>query len=241
MYFIILFIIVLFVIVVEAIVGVVESAEFKGKSGENFVSKKIISVLGKEKYVLLNDILLPSNNNIGMTQIDHIIVSYFGIFCIETKAYNGYIFGRAIDENWTQTFYNRKTRFYNPLKQNYCHIKAIEELLKPLNFNIQIRSFIIFPNAKKLNIIGTDSVGYAKDIIKKIEFFNRQVFSYEDIKKIVELIINTNIIDKEKREEHLNKVIKKNHNKNFTVITKYKKNKRKFVDEINSDFDDDIF
>lgn len=57
--------------------------------------------LDKEIYHRINNVTLPKNN--GMTtQIDHIIVSVFGIFVIETKNYKGWIFGNEKQEKWTQ-------------------------------------------------------------------------------------------------------------------------------------------
>ena len=46
--------------------------------------------LDKEKYTLLNDCTLPDEENLT-TQIDHILLSPYGIFVIETKNYKGWI------------------------------------------------------------------------------------------------------------------------------------------------------
>ena len=56
-----------------------------GKRGENFVSRKLLE-LDSEHYKVLVDLMLPSLGNTNTTQIDHIVVSDFGIFCIETKS-----------------------------------------------------------------------------------------------------------------------------------------------------------
>lgn len=37
----------------------------------------------------------------GTTQVDHILVSRFGVFVIETKDYSGWIFANAADAKWT--------------------------------------------------------------------------------------------------------------------------------------------
>src|SRR5437870_2475422 len=75
-----------------------------GRSGERFVAKRL-SELGSTNYRVLNDLLLSSNGSLASTQIDHVVVSNYGIFCIETKAYSGWIFGNARDEYWTQVIY----------------------------------------------------------------------------------------------------------------------------------------
>ena len=66
----------------------------------------------------------------GTTQIDHIIVSIYGVFVIETKNMGGWIFGNPNHAKWTQTFVKGKNSFQNPLRQNYKHIKELEALLQ---------------------------------------------------------------------------------------------------------------
>ena len=86
---------------------------------------------------LLNDVLLPSGG--GTSQIDHILVSPGGVFVIETKDMNGWIFASPGQQRWTQTFMaNRWSRmvgikskrfsFYNPLLQNEGHARALVKL-----------------------------------------------------------------------------------------------------------------
>jgi len=70
------------------------------------------------------------------TQIDHVVVSRFGIFVIEMKNYNGWIYGDERTKTWTQTFSRwKKYKFQNPLRQNYRHVMALATLTEiPINF-----------------------------------------------------------------------------------------------------------
>ena len=77
-------------------------------------------------HLLLNNVTLPMAG--GTTQIDHILIADTGIFVIETKHYSGWIFGNPQDKQWTQTIYRKKSRFQNPLHQNYGHVKALQSL-----------------------------------------------------------------------------------------------------------------
>lgn len=61
--------------------------------------------------------------------IDHIIVSKYGVFVVETKNMKGWIFGGERQKTWTQRIYNHKTKFQNPLHQNYKHTKTLEAAL----------------------------------------------------------------------------------------------------------------
>jgi hypothetical protein len=78
-------------------------------------------------YHLLNNITLPFDG--GTTQIDHVLVSKSGIFVIESKHYRGGIFANASSPTWTQIIFKHKYTFQNPQRQNYKHIKAIQQLL----------------------------------------------------------------------------------------------------------------
>jgi hypothetical protein len=80
------------------------------------------------------------------TQIDHIVVSNYGIFVIETKNYKGWIMGNEYDEYWRQVIYKRKEKLYNPIKQNYGHILALKGVLK----NFSDLNYISYMRRKQL-------------------------------------------------------------------------------------------
>lgn len=102
---------------------------FKGFLGETVINVAMWLKLEKDVYHRLNGITLPRDNG-GSTQIDHIIVSVYGIFVIETKNYKGWVYGSEKQKQWTQVFPNgSKFKFQNPLRQNYLHIKTLADLL----------------------------------------------------------------------------------------------------------------
>lgn len=86
---------------------------------------------------LFNDVLLPSGE--GTAQIDHILISPCGVFVIETKDMNGWIFASPGQQQWTQTYMadrwsrmvgikSKRFSFYNPLLQNQGHARALVKL-----------------------------------------------------------------------------------------------------------------
>ncbi|SRR6266581_5736188 len=172
-----------------------------GRSGESFVSGQL-SKLDPAHYSVLGDLMLPSSGNTDTTQIDHVVVSTYGIFVIETKSYSGWIFGNAYHRTWTQVIYRYKKTFYNPLRQNYAHIKAIEALIKPLFPAAPIVGYVIFPSADRLQISGTANVGHAVDILPKIEAFHTPALNEEQRQKVVELLMAANISDRDRRKQH---------------------------------------
>ncbi|MDD9997511.1 MAG: NERD domain-containing protein [Gammaproteobacteria bacterium] len=101
------------------------TASGKGYIGESKVSIAARFALPKSIYTPIHDVTLPTPD--GTTQIDHIFVSRFGVFVVETKNMAGWIFGGERDRQWTQMFRGgKKARFLNPLRQNYRHVKAVE-------------------------------------------------------------------------------------------------------------------
>ena len=94
---------------------------WKGKYSEKLVCDKISEL--PDEYFIFNDLLFDSNGR--STQIDHVVVSPYGVFVIETKGYKGWILGGENSEYWTQTIYKSKHQFYNPIKQNEGHVRCL--------------------------------------------------------------------------------------------------------------------
>ena len=88
------------------------------------------------------------------------------------------------------------------MRQNYAHVKAVEELLKLKYPNVRIFSLVAFPDADKLKITGTDSVGFARDVVRKIESFTNIILSDTERDEICEILTKANILDKEVRKLH---------------------------------------
>ena len=100
--------------------------KIKGFVGESYI-KSILEKLESSSYTVFNDVYVPTKN--GTTQVDHIVTSPYGIFVIETKHYNGWIFGSENQRYWTQVIYKRKEKLFNPIWQNKGHIQALSDYL----------------------------------------------------------------------------------------------------------------
>jgi len=119
-----------------------------GERGERFVGD-YLDTLDSSEYRVLNDIVIGGGGK--TTQIDHVVICKRGVFVIETKNYDGWIYGRECDEEWTQVFFKRKHRFYNPLLQNAGHIRALRHLLSPMG-DIPIHSVVAFTGESTLKV-----------------------------------------------------------------------------------------
>lgn len=96
----------------------------KGWLGEKRTSLDIRQ-LDPAIYHVFEDVYLPRPDKKGTTQIDHVVISPFGIFVIETKNYRGWIFGDEKQAKWTQNLFGKKYTFQNPLHQNELHVRAL--------------------------------------------------------------------------------------------------------------------
>ena len=170
----------------------------KGKLGERSVSKRL-KRLDNNKYKVINDVILKTSR--GTSQIDHLVVSNYGIFVIETKNYQGWIVGSENADNWQQIIYNKKNFFRNPIKQNYGHIKAIEENLK-VNNKIEYISIIVFMNRCDLKV-NTTPVVYVYDLLKEIYKYKKHVLSEEEVKITYKMLLKANKNSMYMRWKHL--------------------------------------
>jgi len=97
-------------------------------SGEELVSRVLLAHFRAPDYHLMNHVTLRMDD--GTTQVDHILISRFGVFVIETKDYSGWIFANAADAKWTSVHYRFKHKFQNPIRQNFRHVLAVQKLLE---------------------------------------------------------------------------------------------------------------
>lgn len=160
-------------------VGAWLSPTFQNR-GEALVSRVLLSHFGPPNYHLMSHVTLRMDD--GTTQIDHILVSRFGVFVIETKDYNGWIFANAAEATWTQVLFRRSFKFQNPIFQNYRHVRAVRALLDFLPPET-IKSVVVFSGsaAFKTDIpLGVTTIGqlpeYLRQQTEEVMSRNRQQF-----------------------------------------------------------------
>ena len=169
-------------------------SKIKGIMGESSVFITLESLPGE--YKALHNIMLESAK--GTSQIDHLVVSPYGVFVIETKNYKGWIYGREDEFYWTQVLSGNKNRFYSPLKQNEGHIKALQKLLG----NVPFHSIVVFSGGCQLKTNPRGAI-YENQLKETIRGYKNVMLSPEQVNKIALTIRNENIIDRESREEHV--------------------------------------
>ena len=160
--------------------AILKSAWFKGVVGEFIVNLSAKLFLDKDKYHLIKNVTLPTKD--GSTQIDHVIVSKFGVFVIETKNIKGWIFGSPNQKTWTQQIYNHKNKFQNPLHQNHKHTKVLGELLELSDS--QIFSVVVFVGDSTFKTEMPENVTYAKGYIRFIKSKTQPILTEAEAKEI---------------------------------------------------------
>jgi restriction system protein len=162
---------------------IIKSPWFKGVIGE-FQVNLILKRLPQSEYKLIKNVTLPTES--GTTQIDHIVVSKFGVFIVETKNMKGWIFGSANQKQWTQRIFKYSSKFQNPIHQNYKHLKALEA---QLNINIDVLfSVIVFVGDSEFKTDMPENVTYASGCLSYILSHSAELLEQQQVLDIIKNI-----------------------------------------------------
>jgi Nuclease-related domain len=178
------FIAVLVALVIGFILGRYKTYAFQNHS-EARLSRALKMRFVPPDYHLLNHVTLRLED--GTTQIDHVLVSRFGIFVIETKDYKGWIFAGPRDRYWTQVLYRAKFRFQNPLRQNHRHVRAIQELLDFLPPDV-IRPVVVFTGDAEFKTNIPEGVFTVAGLLAFVESTTAEVMSVNRVQFVWDVL-----------------------------------------------------
>lgn len=154
---------------------------FKGMLGEALVKLAAKLWLPTHTYQPIHNVTLQTVD--GTTQIDHIFVSRYGVFVVETKHMQGWIFGSEKQAQWTQKIYKQSFKFQNPLRQNYKHVKAVEQLLDlPEQW---VHSVIVFSGDSTFKTTMPANVTQGIGYIHYIKSFQNPVLTEQEVIDVV--------------------------------------------------------
>lgn len=181
-----------------------QTPERKGAAGEQKIHKVLINGLDENTYCVLSDIIVPRSN--GTTQIDHIILSEYGIFIIETKNMTGWIFGTAENALWTQVLHRKRTSFQNPIRQNYGHLKAIQKILNISEKHIY--NLVLFiGTATPKTTFPNNVIWDIRDLGKQIGSKTEVVFHKDDVSRFKDVILENHLGNStEIQNQHINNI-----------------------------------
>lgn len=176
----------------------------KGKIGEINVANRL-KKLPKEDYWIINDLMLKFGN--WTSQIDHVVVSRYGVFVIETKNYQGWITGGENSDSWTQNIYGHKYSLHNPVHQNESHLKAIRKVLGD-NGRIKMIPIVAFSGRATLRVkTEYATVTYFRNIRRIISSYSEEVLTSEQVSRIYSMLLDANVVDKQERKSHNKEVL----------------------------------
>ncbi|MCM3443526.1 NERD domain-containing protein [Metabacillus halosaccharovorans] len=197
------------IILLVVIAFILRLPKVKGILGEKSVAL-FLSKLDPKEYRVFHDLYIPTAKG-KTTQIDHLIISRYGIFVIETKNYKGWIFGSEKNKYWTQVIYQRKERFYNPIHQNYGHIKVVQDYLQLEDSDVfhSMIAFSMRATLKKIEVHDTRTiVTYIPRISKMISKHQKQLLSHFQANQFVEKLEQLKRSDRNERKKHVQTVKK---------------------------------
>ena len=176
------------------------SPKKKGDRGEKRVAD-LLSLRLPDEYKVLNDIYLLKENG-DTAQIDHIVVSPYGVFVIETKNYSGWIY--IARGTWIENNYGKKTPFkVNPVEQNRGHIQALVRALgiSPSYFH----SVVSFAGGCELKMEPRpEGVVYADKVTSYICSFGQRVIGADQVDEIVSRIVELDAeVGDERKANHV--------------------------------------
>jgi len=179
--------------------------------GESAVRRFLLGAFPGTDFHLMNNITLQFED--GTTQIDHILVSRYGIFVIETKHYKGWIFGDANSRNWTEVIYGYRSKFMNPIHQNFKHIVAVQKLLDfvPKDY---IHSIVVFTGEGEFRTKRPEGVVDLYSLADYISQYNELILTQNRMQFCVGRIETARkSISKKTDVEHEEYLLRKHYNK----------------------------
>lgn len=203
---------------------------FKGMCGEAYVHSILTQL--PEDYTVLDNVVLRTAN--GTTQIDHVVVSKYGVFAIETKNYRGEIYGNDNQQEWKQIIVTNvtyrkkwwktyshvtKNRFYNPVWQSEAHANAIKRALVDWP-NLNVVPIVVFAGNAVLNGVNTQHlVVYSDQLLATIQSYSKPLVSDAVVERVKYCLIYNNVRNEVDERTHVNNVYAAKQNYNMKIAS----------------------
>lgn len=146
-----------------------------------------------DDYWVLTDLLIPGLHT--PSQVDHVLVSPYGLWCLETKAYPGHVVGGENDYEWLQLKRRASSRrhghkFFNPVRQNTTHCARLSDHLMQEQLEAPVRSMIVFTAAAvdTMTITPIERAGSFVQTILRLD--SERVMDHHRVERIVGSLSN---------------------------------------------------
>lgn len=172
----------------------------QGNYGELRVSH-ILSQL-PEEYLVFNDVYLEVKCR--SSQIDHVVISKYGVFVIETKNYSGAVYGGENAEKWTQYLNGERYDFRNPIKQNMSHVCAIKDTLHIAPSSIF--PIAVFLNGADLRCNTNSATLYTDQLLSYILSHKTVAFTTDGVERLSQRLSEKIVTDPERKQKHIRSI-----------------------------------
>ncbi len=133
---------------------------------ERLGQRRIHKILQQHSKDVLDDFILPGAYG-GLTRIDHAILTSGGILCIQTKHYNGIVFGAPDEPQWTNVDGVHRRKFLNPLIQNEGRTKALQKVVP----KVPVANIVVFTGSIQFTTPLAKNVIHVRDLDSYIAKF----------------------------------------------------------------------
>ncbi len=131
-----------------------------------FGKRRIRRILLQKSRDVLDDFILPGAYG-GLTKIDHAILTSGGIICIQTKHYNGIVFGGPDEPQWTNVDGVHRRKFLNPMIQNEGRTKALQKVVP----KVPVANLVVFTGSVQFTSPLEKNVIHVRDLNSYIAKF----------------------------------------------------------------------
>jgi nuclease-like protein len=159
-------------------------------------ARRMHRVLSARSKDVLDDFLLPGAYG-GLTRIDHAILTSGGILCIQTKHYNGIIFGDADEPQWTNVDGIHRRRFLNPLIQNEGRTRALQKVVP----EVPVANLVVFTGDVQFTSATEKNVVHVRDLDVYIAKFVFGPCKIEDWDAVWMTVKSAALTDEESRKD----------------------------------------
>ena len=133
---------------------------------EKIGKQRIRKILGRKTADVMDDFILPGAYG-GLTHIDFALLTSGGILCIQTKHYNGIVFGGPEEPQWTNVDGIHRRKFLNPLIQNEGRTRALQNAAR----NVPVANLVVFTGSVQFTSPLQKNVIHIRDLDSYIAKF----------------------------------------------------------------------
>ncbi len=158
------------------------------RAEEDSMPELLAEELPEDEYIVLQNKQLMTK--LGKSRADFIIVSIYGIFCLEFRMFYKFIKADERKQQWFRYMGLKRTPFTSPLWQSKIHIHTIKEVIGA-DKEIPYFPMAVFPSFVKIDeatFEPTSFVGTYEEFLNFIDEKKEKVFSIEEAQAVARLI-----------------------------------------------------